>query len=61
MISESWNDFVHYNNLYSTQQPVIAPLYNTRQKEAILLNWLNDDIDFSEDIYHKYLMENFKR
>lgn len=57
---ESWNDFVHYNNLYSTQQPVIATLYNTRQKEAILLNWLNDVTDFSEDIYHKYLMENFR-
>ncbi len=57
---ESWNDYRSRNNLYSTQQPVIAPLYDSRQKEAALLNWINENQDYSEDIYHKYLMNNFK-
>jgi MoCo/4Fe-4S cofactor protein with predicted Tat translocation signal len=40
---ESWGDFKTRTGLYSTQQPVIAPLYNTRQKEAIILTWLSPD------------------
>ena len=31
---ESWGDYQTRNNFYSLQQPVIAPLYNTRQKAA---------------------------
>lgn len=58
---ESWNDFEIKTGLLTLQQPVIAPLYNTRQKEAILLNWLSDDPKmFSEDIYHKYLMNRWR-
>ncbi len=57
---ESWNDFQPRNDIYSTQQPIIAPLYDTRQKEVVLLNWINQNKDYKEDIYHKYLMNNFK-
>lgn len=57
---EGWNDFQPRSDVYSTQQPIIAPLYNTRQKEAILLNWINENKDYTEDIYHKYLMNNFQ-
>lgn len=34
---ESWNDFSDKAGVYALQQPLIAPLYNTRQLENILL------------------------
>ena len=34
---ESWNDFSDKPGVYSIQQPMIAPLYKTRQLEDILL------------------------
>ncbi len=59
---ESWGDFRTRNNFYSLQQPVIAPIFNTRQKEAVLLHWMNGSKEgFNEDIYHKYLMDNWEK
>ena len=55
---ESWGDSFDRAGVYSLQQPVIAPLFNTRQKEAVLLSWLSDS--YSEDSYHKFLMDNFR-
>jgi molybdopterin-containing oxidoreductase family iron-sulfur binding subunit len=44
------------------QQPVIAPLYDTRQTEAILLNWISGDSSaYDESIYHQYLMSNWEK
>ncbi len=58
---ESWGDFQTRNNFYSLQQPVIAPLYNTRQKEEILLTWSKGTKDaFNNEIYQKYVMDNWK-
>jgi molybdopterin-containing oxidoreductase family iron-sulfur binding subunit len=57
---ESWGDAKTRTGIYTTQQPVISPLYNTRQTEAILLNWINGGENYSEDIYHKYLQNNWK-
>ncbi len=58
---ESWNDFKTRTGFYSLQQPVIAPLYNSRQKEAILLTWLNEKSgNYSEKIYHEFLMNRWK-
>lgn len=58
---ESWGDANARSGIYSLQQPVIAPIFNTRQKESILLTWLKGDASaFHENIYHEYLMENFK-
>jgi len=54
---ESWGDFKLRTGFISLQQPVIAPIFDTRQKEAVLLNWMSDDVKlYSHDIYHKYLM-----
>lgn len=57
---ESWGDAFSRNNVYSTQQPVISPIFNTRQKEAILLTWINGNANsYNEKIYHEYLINNF--
>ncbi len=57
---ESWGDYNARKGIYSLQQPVIAPLYDTRQKEAVLLNWLNENPGaYKENIYHEYLMNSW--
>ena len=59
---ESWGDFRTRSNFYSLQQPVIAPIFNTRQKEAALLHWMSGKSEgYKEDIYHKYLMDNWEK
>ena len=53
---ESWGDAYARRGVMSLQQPVISELYDTRQKEAAMLNWINND-EYTFDIYHKYLMK----
>ncbi|MDA3861222.1 MAG: TAT-variant-translocated molybdopterin oxidoreductase [Melioribacteraceae bacterium] len=56
---ESWGDAHSRKNVYSLRQPVIAPLFNSRQKEAILLTWiLGSPKVYNESLYHDYLMES---
>ncbi|MFA5511214.1 MAG: TAT-variant-translocated molybdopterin oxidoreductase [Candidatus Kapaibacterium sp.] len=58
---ESWGDFKPRTGIYSLQQPVISPIHDTRQKEAVLLNWMSSDVNaYSHDIYHKYLMSHWE-
>lgn len=58
---ESWGDSKTRTGFYSLQQPVIAPLSNTREKEAILLTWINGKSEeYSEKLYHDYLMKNWE-
>ncbi len=58
---ESWNYFRTRNNIVDLQQPVIAPLYDTRQTEAILLTWIEGSTEyFNQDIYHKYIRAAFE-
>ncbi len=58
---ESWGDFKLRTGIISMQQPIIAPLHDTRQKEAVLLNWLQEDVaKYSHDIYHKYIQDNWR-
>jgi len=58
---ESWGDYQVRTGILSLQQPVIAPLYDTRQKEAILLHWMNGGTQYSESIYHEYLMDRWEK
>lgn len=58
---ESWGDYMVRKGVYSLQQPVINPIYNTRQKEAILLNWLRENKNFTEDLYYVYLKNNWEK
>jgi len=58
---ESWGDHQLRSGIYSLQQPVIHPLYNTREKEAMLLTWINgDSASYNQDLYHQYLMNRWK-
>jgi molybdopterin-containing oxidoreductase family iron-sulfur binding subunit len=58
---EAWGDAQPRKNIISLQQPVIAPLKNTRQKEAILLTWIDGEAEaFSEKLYYDYLMKNWE-
>ncbi len=57
---ESWGDAYARGGVYSLQQPVISPIFNTRQKEAALLTWIAGDANaFNQELYHNYLMNNF--
>jgi MoCo/4Fe-4S cofactor protein with predicted Tat translocation signal len=58
---ESWGDYKVRTGLLSLQQPVIAPLYDTRQKEAILLSWMFGKDSYSENIYHEYIMSRWEK
>ncbi len=59
---ESWGDSLVRSNVMTFQQPVIAPLFKTREKEAILLTWANGNAEsYKFDIYHKFVQNNFKK
>ncbi|MBA4311449.1 MAG: molybdopterin oxidoreductase [Chlorobiaceae bacterium] len=58
---ESWGDYQIRTGIYSFQQPVIAPLYNTRQKESILLTWISGKDSYKDTIYHEYLMNRWQK
>jgi MoCo/4Fe-4S cofactor protein with predicted Tat translocation signal len=54
---ESWGDAKIRTGFYSLQQPVINPIFNTRQKEASLLHWTeNNPGGFDEKQFLNYLM-----
>lgn len=57
---EAWGDSQVREGVISTQQPVISPLYNTRQKEAVILSWIKNSESYTDDIYHRYLMDYWK-
>jgi Fe-S-cluster-containing dehydrogenase component/anaerobic selenocysteine-containing dehydrogenase len=58
---ESWGDTQVRTGVLSLQQPVIAPLYDSRQKEAVLLSWIQGKGSASETIYHQYLMDRWQK
>ncbi len=57
---ECWGDYQARKNIINLQQPVIEPIFDTRQKEAILLSWINGkNEEYSFDLYHKYLKNRY--
>jgi MoCo/4Fe-4S cofactor protein with predicted Tat translocation signal len=51
---ESWGDAKPADGMYSLQQPVIRPLFDTRQMEDCLLGWTGDSSS-----YYDYLTNNW--
>jgi len=51
---ESWGDAELKKGYLSLQQPVIRELFDTRQFQSCLLNWMG-----SETTYHDYVKENW--
>jgi len=43
---ESWNDAEPKAGIYSTQQPLIQRVFNSRQAQESLLNWMGREADF---------------
>jgi molybdopterin-containing oxidoreductase family iron-sulfur binding subunit len=58
---ESWGDFSTRTGITSLQQPVIAPLFDTRQKEAVLLTWMADDGLYKETVYHEFMLSRWEK
>ena len=59
---ESWGDAKTRTGILSLQQPVIAPINSTRQKESILLTWISGKPEsFKETQYHEYLMNYWEK
>jgi len=60
---EAWGDHRVRTNVISLQQPAIAPLYDTRQKESIFLTLNKQDIQekLSDDYYLNYLKDNWEK
>ena len=59
---ESWNDFKTRTGVISLQQPVIYPLFQSRQKEAVVQTWiLGNDGAYHDTVYHDYLMNRWQR
>ena len=52
---ESWGDVSHKKGHRSMIQPVIRPLFNTRQLQDTLLKWMGEDTN-----YYDYLKSNFE-
>lgn len=57
---ESWGDAQTRTGFYSLQQPVIAPLLDTRQKEEVLLRWMSAEENTDGNPYHRYLMNHWE-
>ncbi|MEI7812610.1 MAG: 4Fe-4S dicluster domain-containing protein [Ignavibacteria bacterium] len=59
---ESWGDYNTRTGVYSLQQPVINPLYKTRQKEAVFLVWSSGNKNaWKETVYHEYLLNSWEK
>lgn len=56
---ESWGDFYRHNGKYSTQQPVIEPIFGTYQIEDFLLGILNGKLQAHS--YHQYLINYWQK
>lgn len=58
-IMESWGDVQPKRGHYSLIQPVISPLFDTRQTETSLLYWAEKAQGIKEEAYFNYLKANW--
>jgi molybdopterin-containing oxidoreductase family iron-sulfur binding subunit len=59
---EGWGDYKTRTGVLTLQQPVVSPLFNTRQKEAVMLVWTAGKKEaYRDTLYHEYLMDNWEK
>ncbi|MGA7720697.1 MAG: 4Fe-4S dicluster domain-containing protein [Ignavibacteriaceae bacterium] len=58
---EAWGDAKTRTGFYSLQQPVIDPIFDTRQKEAVVLTWINGESSYNSQLYYNYVVDNWKQ
>jgi len=61
---ESWNDLKPKSGHYALQQPLIRPLYNTRQAQESLLVWAGlgeRSVQQESTTYHSYLKQSWEK
>jgi molybdopterin-containing oxidoreductase family iron-sulfur binding subunit len=59
-VLESWGDVNPKAGKYSLIQPVISPLFNTRQAETSFLTWIGKASGEKEKVYYNYLKSNWQ-
>ena len=47
---ESWNDLEPKAGIFSLSQPVIAPIFNSRQVQSTMLKWIGADLNYRDYI-----------
>jgi len=58
---ESWGDAKTRTGFISIKQPVIYPILDTRQKEAVILTWANGKADsYNINLVHDYMMKFYQ-
>jgi Fe-S-cluster-containing dehydrogenase component len=56
---ESWNDFAFSNRQYSFAQPVIKPVFNTRQWQDSFLIWQEEKVSFKDFLKNSWINDFF--
>jgi molybdopterin-containing oxidoreductase family iron-sulfur binding subunit len=58
---ESWNDLEPKAGIYSLSQPVIAPIFNSRQVQVTLLKWIGADLNYRDYIKNFWKENQFPK
>ena len=58
---ESWNDFEPKAGIYSLAQPVIAPIFNSRQPQVTLQKWMGNDINYRDYLQNFWKENHFSK
>ena len=55
---ESWGDLNPYSGFYTLQQPTISPLFNSRQFQSTVLQWLGDNTTY-HDFLKNFIIDSY--
>ena len=58
---ESWGDANPYSSVYCIQQPTINPLFDSRQVEQNLLNWIESNVSYYDFLKSFYKSLGYKK
>jgi len=58
---ESWNDLEPKRDIFSLSQPVIAPLFNSRQPQVTLQKWTGNEINYRDYIQNFWKENHFPK